>query len=308
MLTFDLGRKCTLWEHNSVYISFTKLIVMDMATYHPHSGGRRASFSLWRLPQFPSFFFYSSKCLWASVWAGLSGTPPHPAHSAPVAMCLCPQQPPSLWGPQRCFSVSRVRGCQNGSPTPFCSIMLWSSSSHWPISVWPHSWTPASFLELRKMRIKRMISGLHFIKRWKWGAFRCGWSGVPRAAFTDHRAVHTAPCVTTVWRSLTTTAHGWTTALGGGTIVISFCSCSRSLFILWMCLASVWYTSSITQNNLTRSTLESLWQWCVYLVCFLSRLRDSLGSMLSLSPEGERPMNRWPGSSEAALTPSRTDV
>ncbi len=140
-------------------------------------------------------------------------------------------------------------------------------------------------LQLKKMRTKRMISGLRFIRRWRWGAFRCGWSGAPHVAFTDHRAVHTAPCVTTVWRymhihhsftlnkhvfnlmskhmyacvfvfrRLTITAHGWTTALEGGIIVISFCSCSRSLFTLWMCLASVCCTSSITLNSWTRSAL-----------------------------------------------------
>lgn len=170
---------------------------MAMAADHLHSGRRRVSSSFWRLTLFFCILDLS-KCLWVWVWAGLSETPPHPAPSAPVDMCLCLQPPLSLWEPRHCSCVLRVLGCRKSFPPSFRSIMLWSSSSLWPISVWPRSWTQVSSLGLRKMRIKRMISVRRSIRRWRWGVFRCGWSGAPPAAFTDRRAVHTALCVTTV--------------------------------------------------------------------------------------------------------------
>lgn len=55
-------------------------------------------------------------------------------------------------------------------------------------------------VQRRKMKIRRMISGLLSIRQWRWGAFRCAWNGVRPAASTDHPDARTAPCVTTVWR------------------------------------------------------------------------------------------------------------
>lgn len=139
----------------------------------------------------------------------------------------------------------------------------------------------------RKTKIRRMISGLLSIRRWRWGAFRCAWNGVPRAASTDHPDAHTAPCATTVsrythistvfryarhrvgslytclmhlcvwiFRSLTITVHGWITASGGGTTVISSCSFYLSPHTSWECSDSACCTSSVTPNSWTKCTLE----------------------------------------------------
>lgn len=62
-------------------------------------------------------------------------------------------------------------------------------------------------LQLRKMRIRRTISERRSIRRWRFGEYRCAWSGVQRAGSTDHLDVHIAQCVTTVWRYESTQVH-----------------------------------------------------------------------------------------------------
>lgn len=138
-------------------------------------------------------------------------------------------------------------------------------------------------MQRRKTKIRRMISGLLSTRRWRWGAFRCAWNGVLRAASTDHPDVHTALCATTVlryphfhcilpfcvislhiclidlWlniRSLTITVHGWITALDVETTVISSCSFYLSLHTSWECSDSACCTSSITPNSWMKCTLE----------------------------------------------------
>lgn len=86
--------------------------------------------------------------------------------------------------------------------------------------------------QLRKMRIRRTISALHSIRQWRFGAYRCAWSGVQPAGSTDHLAAHIAQCVTTVWRYENIKVH----------ILIQSIRSSHSIYVGWTLLSQPAWT------------------------------------------------------------------
>lgn len=132
------------------------------------------------------------------------------------------------------------------------------------------------------MRIKRMISVLHSIRRWRSKESRCAWSGArPAASIARHGAL-TAQSATTVWRYTHTRTHtvSWAccivtlvyfTLLYEWKVFVMLCDLSRLIFFLFLfaflklrcyycCYISHWMSVEHLQH-IHGFVIIYIWKW-----------------------------------------------